>query len=128
MSKKEEKYLELRQLDEEIKTLNTHLEKVDDQITELNSSKTVINKFAELKKNDELRVPIASGIYVKAKLEDVNQLLVNVGSGVSVEKKHKEVTKILDSQIVELSQYRVNLVEQMKGLITKVEKIQKEFS
>ena len=40
-SKKEALYYELKELDEEIKKMNTHLENIDDQLAELNTSKDV---------------------------------------------------------------------------------------
>jgi prefoldin alpha subunit len=124
---KEALYSELKELDEEIKKLNSHLESVDEQLSDLNSSKTVINKFTELKKGDELRIPIASGIYIKGELLDTKRLMVNVGTGVAVEKSPEDVLKILDSQLIELSGYRETIVDQMKGIIVRIEEIQKVF-
>ena len=126
-SKRQELYLELKQLDEEIKKLNTHLETVDEQVSELNSNKIILNKFSELKSGDELRVPLSSGVYIKAELKDNKKLLVNVGSNVAVEKTPREVIEILDGQLTELISYRENLVLQMKQLIAKIEEIQKHF-
>lgn len=126
-SRKQELYSELKELDEEIKKLNTHLEHVDEQLAELNSSKLIVNKFTELKKGDELRVPITSGIYMKAELTDIKQLMVNVGSNVTVEKTPADVIKILDNQLIELSKYREEIVKQMKEIIVRIEEIQKEF-
>ncbi len=126
-NKRQELYLELKQLDEEIKKLNTHLETVDEQVSELNSNKIILNKFSELKSGDELRVPLSSGVYIKAELKDNKKLLVNVGSNVAVEKTPHEIIEILDGQLTELISYRENLVLQMKQLIAKIEEIQKHF-
>jgi prefoldin alpha subunit len=125
--RKHELYTELKDLDEEIKKLNSHLEHVDEQLAELNSSKLVVNKFTELKKGDEMRVPITSGIYIKAELTDVKKMMVNVGSNVTVERSPEDVLKILDSQLMELSTYRGDIVSKMKVLIVRIEEIQKEF-
>lgn len=124
--KNKELYLELTTLDEQVKNLHAQIENIDEQLSELNSSKVILNKFSDLKVGDELRVPLASGVYIKAKLTDIDKLLVNVGAGVSVEKTPVQVIEILDGQVIELMSYREKLVEQMKLLITRVEKIQKE--
>jgi prefoldin alpha subunit len=124
---KKELYFELKQLDEEVKKLNTHLENVDDQLAELNSSIDIINKFSELKKGEELRVPITSGIYIKSELTDTTNLMINVGSGVTVEKTPIEVTKILNSQVTELNKYRADITSQMTVIIKRIEEIQKVF-
>jgi prefoldin alpha subunit len=122
--KKQEILIELKALDEELKKLNSHLENMDLQLNELEESKDVLNRFSELKKEDEIRVPISSGIYIKASILDTKNLMINVGSGVSVEKTPSQVIKILDSQIDEISGYRLQLIEQMKILISRIEEIQ----
>ena len=122
-----ELYMELKALDEEIKKLNTLLENVDEQLNELNSSKLILNKFSDLKSGDELRVPLTSGVYFMAKLTETKNLLVNVGAGVCVEKTPKDVLKIYDSQLLELSSYKENLIKNMKILIARFEKIQKKL-
>lgn len=124
---KQELYAELKELDDEIKKLNQHLERIDEQLSELNSSKIIVNEFSAFKKGEELRVPLSSGIYIKTEVTDTKKIMVNVGAGVSVEKTPKEVTKILDTQLVELSGYRERLVEQMRAMIQRIEVIQKEF-
>lgn len=126
-NEKQELMIELKALDEELKKLNSHLENMDQQIAELDDSKHVVNEFSELKKNDELRVPLSSGIYIKASILDTKSLMINVGSNVTVEKTPEQVTKILDNQLEELSNYRKQLVEQMKLLINRIEEIQNNF-
>ena len=123
----QELMIELKTLDEELKKLNTHLDNMDNQMGELEISKQIINKFSELNKGDELRVPLTSGIYVKAQILDTKNLMINVGSNITVEKTPKQVTKILDGQLTELSKYRDQLVGQMKVLINRIEEIQSGF-
>ena len=127
IDKKNELYMEVKALDEQIKSMNAHLERIDEQIAELNSNKIVLNKFSDLKVGNELKVPITSGVYINAELKNTKKLLVNVGSGMTVEKTPKQVTKILDSQLTELVKYREQVVNQMKSLIDRIEEIQKEF-
>lgn len=127
IDKKNELYMEVKALDEQIKSMNAHLERIDEQIAELNSNKIVLNKFSDLKVGDELRVPITSGVYINAELKNTKKLLVNVGSGMTVEKTSDQVVKILDSQLTELVKYRQQVVNQMKSLIDRIEEIQKQF-
>ena len=127
IDKKNELYMEVKALDEQIKSMNAHLERIDEQIAELNSNKNVLNKFSDLKVGDELKVPITSGVYINAELKDTKKLLVNVGSGMTVEKTAEQVVKILDSQLTELVKYREQVVNQMKSLIDRIEEIQKQF-
>jgi len=125
---KEELYEELKELDSHIKQLNKHLESMDAQITEVTSTKEIVQKFKELNVGDELRVPLSSGVYVKATLSDASTMMINVGSSVNTEKTPDEVLDIMNSQLAELSSYRDNLVSNMKELIIRVDEIQKHFS
>jgi prefoldin alpha subunit len=124
---KQELMIELKTLDDELKKLNTHLENMNEQIAELNDSKHIVNKFSELKKQDEIRVPLSSGIYIKASISDTKNLMINVGGNVTVEKTPKQVIEILDSQLTELSGYRDQLIGQMQTIIARIEEIQSDF-
>ncbi len=127
MSKKQQLYVELKSLDEEIKKLNANIENIDEQLSDLNSNKIILNKFSELKEGEELRVPLSSGIYIKAAIKDTKKVMINVGAGVNVEKTPKEVIEILDGQLNEMTEYREKLIVQIKKLISRIEEIQKEF-
>ncbi len=127
IDKKNELYMEVKALDEQIKSMNAHLERIDEQIAELDSNKNVLNKFSDLKVGDELKVPITSGVYINAELKNTKKLLVNVGAGMTVEKTPEQVTKILDSQLTELVKYREQVISNIKSLIDQIEEIQKEF-
>jgi prefoldin alpha subunit len=124
---RKELYYELRELDEEIKKLNTHLENVDEQLVELNESMEIVNKFTELKNGDELRVPLTAGIYLKGEITDASKLMINVGQGVTVEKPPKDVLVVLNNQLTELNKYRTQIVTQMKEFVARIEEIQKMF-
>ena len=127
IDKKNELYMEVKALDEQIKSMNAHLETIDEQIAELNSNKIVLNKFSDMKVGDELKIPLTSGVYINAELKNTKKLLVNVGAGMTVEKKPEQVIKILDSQLTELVKYREKVISQMKSLIDRIEEIQKQF-
>ncbi|MEM2139010.1 MAG: prefoldin subunit alpha [Candidatus Woesearchaeota archaeon] len=124
---KKAKYYKLRELNENIKELHEHIEKMEEQITELKANKVILKKFSELKPGKEIRVPIASGIYIIAELKDTSKVMVNVGSDVAVEKKPEQVIEILEKQVNELIEYRANLVENIKSMIENAEKLQSEL-
>ena len=125
--KKKELYVELKTLDENIKELHVQIEKIEEQISELKTNKAILEKFTELKEGKEIRVPLVSGIYIKAELKDTKKVMVNVGADVTVEKTPEEVSEILANQINELIEYRKNLVMQIKSMIQRAEEIQEYF-
>lgn len=123
---RKELYAELKELDNEIKKANSHIENIDEQVAELQSNKKILGKFADLNIGDELRVPLVSGVYFKAELKDTKNVMVNVGANVTVEKSPQEVIEILGGQVAELVEYKSTLVTQMKELIVRIEEIQKQ--
>jgi prefoldin alpha subunit len=125
-SNRKELYAELKELDQEIKKVNSHVETIDEQIAELQANKQILSQFSGLSAGDELRVPLVAGVYFKAELKDTKKVMVNVGANVTVEKEPLEVIDILSGQVTELTEYRANLVAQMKELIVRIEQIQKE--
>ena len=120
-------FVELKELDQQIKNLNAHAQNVDEQIAELNSSKQVIHKFKELKKGEEIKVPLAAGVYIEATLNENKKLLANVGTGVLVEKTPDEIMEIFDEQIKELNAYREDLMQNIEKFIKRAEEIQRSF-
>lgn len=125
--KNKELYYELKELEEQIQKIHAKIENTDEQIVEINTNKIILEKFKELKKGDEMRVPLTSGVYIKAELKDVSKVLINVGANVTLEKTPDEVIEILDSQLLEIANYREKLVKNMKAIITRIEEIQKEL-
>ncbi|NTV24374.1 MAG: prefoldin subunit alpha [Nanoarchaeota archaeon] len=130
MSQQKEKtkvYAELQELDGEVKELNSHLEKLDEQLAEVNASRLAVEQISNVAEGEELRVPLANGVYIKAKLFDPKHIMINVGADVTVEKEPTEVIEILDSQITELAAYRERILESMKAIISRVEEIQRQI-
>lgn len=127
MSEKEELISELKVLDKKAKTLQEHIEKLDIQISELGTVASAAEDFSALKADDEIQVPIANGVYFKAKIADTSKMLVNVGSGICVEKDIPAVKKLVLEQIEEITKYRMKAVGKFQEVIARVEQIQTKF-
>jgi prefoldin alpha subunit len=123
---KEEVMEELQELDSQIKQIQAHIEKIDEQIAELLSVGIILEELKKLNKGDEAMVPVANGIYVKTKIEDVEELMINVGSDITVSRTIPQVKELISKQEDELSDYRKKLVGNFKILIARAEEIQEK--
>ncbi len=96
MEKKEEKparkeseqnrYVQLQIIDQQAKQLQQYLQVFDQQLMEIKSVTDSLQELSKLKKGDSILAPLASGIFVKARLDDNSEVRVNVGSGTVVTK------------------------------------------
>ena len=121
------KYTEYQALEQQLKQIQQHMQKMDEQIGEvmtvMHSLEELNNKAAE----SEILVPLSNGIFFKAKKGDSDKFLVNVGAGVVVEKGFKGTKELIDSRAVEIGKYREQLAEEMMKLAEKYQDIEKEL-
>ena len=69
--------------------------------------------------------PLTSGIYVKAKVEDVDTFIVNIGANVAVNKNVTETKKLVSQQIQEITQVQQQMMADVRDLISQAKKLQK---
>jgi prefoldin alpha subunit len=112
-----EKLLELQYLDSQIKQIEQQMTQVEEQIFEVDSLIENLSELKETKKGQELLVPVANGIFLKANIEDVKNLKVNVGGGVVVEKTIDETVEMLKEQIRNIEIYKNEMLMQLQELI-----------
>ncbi|MBT3464597.1 prefoldin subunit alpha [archaeon] len=124
---KQELYSELQMLDQQIKQVQVHMEKLDEQLAEIVSVNVILEDIKDVKKGTETMVPIANGVYIKTKIEDTDDLLVNVGANTIVSKKIPEVKEMILQQETEIKGYKEKILGNFQVLIKRVEDIQEEL-
>lgn len=123
----QEKYMMYKYLEQQLKTLQQQLQTVDQQLVELEGVKKSLKEIQNVPPESQILVPLASGIFVKAKLMAHDDLLINVGDNVSVQKKYPEAESLLEKQSTELMAFRHNLLEALQKLSTQAQSIEKEL-
>jgi len=121
------KYLQLQVLDNQIKQVQQQIQKLDAQLTELETINLSLGDLKDIKEGTEILVPVATGIFFKANIKDTKNLLVNVGSNVSVKKTADDAIGMLNEQVKEIATYKEQITGQLDVLIDKATAIQKEF-
>jgi prefoldin alpha subunit len=120
------KYVQLQMVDQQARQLQQYLQTFDQQLLEIRSVIASLNELAKLKKGDSILAPIASGIFVKAKLEDSQEVRVNVGNNTVVTKTIENAIKMLEGQEAEINQYRSDVLSKFDELLKQADALQKE--
>lgn len=120
-----EKYMEMQAIDAQMKEVEKHDERLDDQINEVLVTKKALMDFKEVKVDTETLMPLANGIFAKAVVKDTQKLIVNVGNNVATEKTVDETIYLMDEQLDELDKYKAKMNENMQALTLKVKEIEK---
>ncbi|MBN1377280.1 prefoldin subunit alpha [Candidatus Woesearchaeota archaeon] len=124
----ENKYLELQLIQKQVEEIKSILERFDEQIMQIENLIYDLQDFRKLKKGDNILIPLASGIFAKAKLTDNNNLKVNVGKNTVVEKDVLSTVDMLENQMQEISSYRNQSVVNLRMLIDRSNKIKEELN
>ena len=112
---------------QQLERLQEYMERLDKQIAEVLALKEALDKFNEVKEDEELLVPIAAGVFIKAKASKEKSLQVNVGQGIVVPKSVAEMQLVLDTQLSEMKEYEAQLHRQFDENLAKLQTMQKEF-
>ncbi|PIN74003.1 prefoldin subunit alpha [Candidatus Woesearchaeota archaeon CG10_big_fil_rev_8_21_14_0_10_45_16] len=99
----QEQLMQFQMLQGQIEQITEHVQLLNQQMQELDASKTALQDLALSEAKSEMLAPVANGIFVKATLQDTQKLLVNVGAGTVVEKTVEEVINLLKQQEEEMS-------------------------
>lgn len=125
--KDKQKLFDLQLADKQLEQLKEHLERMDNQLSQVAAMRTSLEEFKELEGNEELMVPIANGVFAKAVLKSKEQVRVNVGNGVVVNKTIDQAIALITTQIEQMAAYREQMLDQFNSLIQKAEGLAKEL-
>lgn len=120
-----EDYSEAQLFDYQARQLQQVLESIDAQLFEINS---VIESLSELEKvndNDEILFPVANGIFAKGHINNDKILRVNVGNNVVVEKSIADTVAMMRQQLIDIQDYKQQVMIQMDALVNKLESMNK---
>lgn len=123
-----EKMMEYQMLEQQMQSIGKNLEQLEANIDEINRVEKTIDDFKELKKGDKILVPISSGIFAEATLDNVKTLKVNVGANVLTEKDPEKTKKLIAEQKKELEGHKAETMSYFEQMYTKLASLQTELS
>jgi len=116
-------YGEYQQLMQQMQLFDQQFQQLDNQGSEFLSVIETLSELPNAQENNEILVPISSGIFVKANLQEKNKVLVNVGSSVVTEKSVEETKKLIESQLGEIEHLRNQMMQNRQIVIARIEQI-----
>lgn len=120
-------YMELQMLDQQMKQVQKQVEAIERQTAELDEVQQALDSLAGSKQGSDMWVPITSGIFLKAKLEDNTSLAVNVGSGTVVRKDIHATKAMLAEQATDMRKFQAEMVEQFEKMAERAAALQGEL-
>lgn len=123
----QQKYFEMQMLSHQSAQIKKQVQTIDQQMQELSVAMEGIDAIQESKET-EILVPISSGVFLKANIEDTEKLLVSVGSNITVPKSFDETKQILENNILELGKFKDQMKELLDKIAGKQEELEKEMT
>lgn len=127
IKKVQQKYLELQLLDHQMKQVQKQVEAIERQAMELEEVQQNLDALSTSKPGSDMWVPISSGIFLKARLEDTQHLAVNVGSNTVVRKDIPATKALLAAQATDMRRFQAELVEQFERMAARAAAVQAEL-
>jgi len=110
-----------------MKRLQKEVEAIEQQAAELEEVRKSLDELAASKVGSEMFVPISSGIFLKARLEDNQKLAVNVGGNAVVTKDVPSTKAMLASQAEDMRRFQAEIVERFEKLAARAVELQHEL-
>ena len=113
--------VEIRMLEGSARVFSSRLDIVTAALSETQTAKQTLEGTKESGKEVEMLIPIGSGSFVKAKLEDAQHIIIGVGAGVCLEKTVEDSIKDLNMRATDLDKARINVTQQLNQIINQTE-------
>src|SRR2546427_11270643 len=113
--------VEIRMLEGSARVLSSRLDIVTGALSETQTAKQTLEGTKEAGKDVEMLIPIGSGSFVKAKLEDPQHIIIGVGAGGGLEKTGDDLVKDLNIRGNDLEQAGIKVMQQLKPILHQTE-------
>ena len=118
---------ELQYMEEHFNKLSSHYKEYENKIVDIAAIKESIDDIKKQEVGSEILVPLANGIFIKAKLSEKDNFLVNVGSDVVVRKDSEQAKILLDEQAKEINTYKENIYQQMINISEQIRNVETDI-
>lgn len=120
----QETYMRLQVLEQSIKQVQKQLELLTHQILELTSTSKALDDFNSIKPGKKILVPLSSGIFARAAIDETSGLLVNVGANVVVKKDVQSTKKLISSQVEDAKKIQKQMFEELQEMANKAAELE----
>jgi len=120
----QQSYMELQMMAQQLKQLQQQIQQIDSQVEELTLTEMALDEMPKAKEGSEMLAPLASGIFIKTKMDKNDSVVLNVGGGTAVEKSVKEAKDLVETQKREIMKLREQMAQQFEHLSAQVQTMQ----
>ncbi|MBR9692086.1 prefoldin subunit alpha [Candidatus Woesearchaeota archaeon] len=124
----QQKYMEMQMLSQQMQQMQKQIELLNNQMQELVLTKQALDDISKTETGTEIKVPLASGIFIKAEIKDNKEVMVNVGAGTAVKKTIPQAKELIDNQIKEITDFSQQSEGNLNKLAAKAQTIEKELA
>ena len=107
-------FMEFQELNGMMQQLEKQQQLVSSQLIDLMIAKQNLEDLKDVKKGTPILVPISSGVYAKAKIEETDQYIVNIGSNITVIKSVEQAQQMLEKQAADVKEMQDALEQEMQ--------------
>jgi prefoldin alpha subunit len=125
--KAQELYMEYKVLEQHIKQMQAQLEALTHQLFELHSTSSSLDEFKKISAGREIFVPLSSGIFAKASINDTSELLVNVGANTVVKKDADSAKKLIQKQMEEIKKIQKHMISELEKMTNHASRIEMQL-
>lgn len=123
----QQKYMEMQLIEQQLQKLQKQMGTMEEQVQEIDQIIHSVSELKDVKKGSEILVPVSSGIFVKAKIEDPNDVYMNVGANVNVKKDLKYAKEVMQKQQDEIKEMRGNFAHAIDKFMERAKGLEKEL-
>jgi prefoldin alpha subunit len=118
---------EAEMANQQLERIQEYMQRLEKQVAEVLAMKEALDNLQHIKENDEMLVPMAAGVFMKAKAAKERTLLVNVGQGVIVPKDAQGVHAMLDEQLSDMRKYEEQLQREFDTNLAQLQEIERRL-
>ncbi len=123
---KQKMYVEAQIVHQNMKQHSEQIQKVEEKLGEL---AILLEALDGIRENTGKLLPtLGGGVFLNAEIKETENVYVNVGANIIVKKKTAEVKKMLEQQVGELEQYKMQIATQFEQLQRHMQHIQEKLS
>ena len=126
-AKIQEKYLELKFLEQKINQVNEQILELEKQSLTFNLLSENLEDIQKTKTGEKIFVPLGSGLFIESQLKDNKEVLINIGSDVLIKKDISEARVFIKEQIGQIES-TINIIDKtLQKLVLESQKLQSEL-
>ncbi len=96
---------------------------VQKKLVELEATKIAISEIDGVEKENDILLPIGTGVYGHGKIAHSDKVLVNVGANVLINKKPDDAGKFIENRKREIMHAAVKVETDMKQIVEKMNEV-----